>query len=202
MPRRLFAAVAAAALLLLSIPVPMAQAADEARLPREAASYTALTSLDFGGERVEMTTYHDRGRERHEIDFGDFEQIVILRPDRGRAYVLLPEGKTVHEVPFEEATPVPLLSRLVRHKVELDGTAKVSGEEARLYRLTTPEGVKEQLALSLWITDDGILVRLEGQIAVEGAMAPIAMIRSEIKRGAVDPARFELPAGWKRTVSQ
>ena len=46
-----------------------------------------------------------------------------------------------------------------------------------------------------WITDDGIMVKMESQVSADGQVEAIGFLLTNVQRGDQDPSLFELPVG-------
>jgi hypothetical protein len=177
--------VPAAAILVMATPV---LAGDS--LPEFRASFTADAVVEIGGERVVHKVYHAAGLERQEMLVDGLPQVTILRPDLDRAFVIQPGLEDYLELPLDEAALVPGLHDLQGYEVESLGAAREGGEPAGRYRLTR-RGDEQALDLEVWLTEDGIIMRIEGEMAFEGTPEHVLLIRRSVQRGEQDPALFE-----------
>ena len=177
--------IPAAVVLVLTSPI---QAAEGLPLPR--ASFTADAVVEVGGERIVHRVFHAAGLERQEMLVDGLPQVTILRPDLDRAFVIQPGLEDYLELPLDEATLVPGLQELNGYQVEPLGAAREGGEAVTHYRLSRQED-GHPLDLDVWVTEDGILMRLEGEMSFEGTPEHILLIRRSIRRGEQDPRLFE-----------
>lgn len=195
---------AAAGLLTLMALVLMAPAGAAAEdpnlLPAPTASYTADTVVIYGGDSLEMKTWHRGAWERQEFAVDDLTQITILRPDRNRAYVTLKENRQLFEMPLEEAALLPAIGALRTFETRRLGDSEVDGEPVGHFQVVQAEPGEGDaveaaggapLMLDLWITADGIVMRAEGEILVDGYREPLQLSRSNLRRQALDPDLFE-----------
>lgn len=195
---------AAAGLLTLMALVLMAPAGAAAEdpdlLPAPTASYTADTVVTYGGDSLEMKTWHRGAWERQEFAVDELTQITILRPDRNRAYVTLKESRQLFEMPYAEAALLPAIGTLRTFETRKLGDTEVDGESVGHFQVVQAEPGEGDAAeadggapvmLDLWITADGIVMRAEGEILVDGYREPLQLSRRNLRRQALDPDLFE-----------
>ena len=195
---------AAAGLLTLMALILMAPAGavaeDPNLLPAPTASYTADTVVTYGGDSLEMKTWHRGAWERQEFAVDDLTQITILRPDRNRAYVTLQQSRQLFEMPHAEAALLPTIGTLRTFETRRLGDTELDGEPVGHFQVVQAEPGEGDAAetqggapvmLDLWITSDGIVMRAEGEILVDGYREPLQLSRRNLRRQALDPGLFE-----------
>ena len=188
-------------LMALVLIAPAGDAADDPNLlPKPKAMYTADTQVTYGGDTLEMKTWHRGSWERQEFAVDDLTQITILRPDRNRAYVTLKESRQLFEMPFEEAALLPTIGTLRTFETRKLADTEVDGEPVGHFQVIQAEPGEadaaeadggEPVMLDLWITADGIVMRAEGEILVDGYREPLQLSRSNLRRQVLDPGLFE-----------
>ncbi|MCG8360053.1 MAG: hypothetical protein MI920_31190 [Kiloniellales bacterium] len=166
-------------------------AAMAAKMPKPSASFTAEGVVQINQDRVVFKVYHLAGKERQEISVDGLFQITILRPDLDKAFVLQPEADGKIELPLDEVSFLPAPETWGEHLIEAIGAAKEGGEATTRYRMTSDEASERELDLMLWVTDDGIVTRLEGEVEFEGEMESVLVLRRDIARTPLDPAIFD-----------
>ncbi|MGF1610921.1 MAG: hypothetical protein ACFCUQ_16075 [Kiloniellales bacterium] len=186
--------IPAAALLVVAAPVLAGEA-----LPAFRASFSADAVVEVGGERIVHRVYHAAGLERQEMLVDGLPQVTILRPDLDRAFVIQPGLDDYLELPLDEATLVPGLHDLENYEVEALGAAREGGEAVTRYRLSRQDE-EQSLELQAWLTEDGIIMRLEGEMTFEGTPEHILLIRRDVQRGEQDPVLFE-PEAARASIS-
>ncbi|WP_299615742.1 hypothetical protein [Pelagibius sp.] len=177
-----------------------AAAEDPDLLPAPTASYTADTVVTYGGDTLEMKTWHRGSWERQEFAVDDLTQITILRPDRNRAYVTLQQSRQLFEMPYAEAALLPTIGTLRTLETRKLADTEVDGEPVGHFQVVQAEpgeagGAEADggapVMLDLWITADGIVMRAEGEILVDGYREPLQLSRRNLRRQALDPDLFE-----------
>lgn len=177
--------IPAAALLVVAAPVLAGES-----LPEFRASFSADAVAEVGGGRIVHRVWHSAGLERQEMLVDGLPQVTILRPDLDRAFVIQPGLDEYLELPIDEATLVPGLPDLEGYDAEALGAAREGGEPVTRYRLSRHDE-RQSLDLEAWLTADGIIMRLEGEMAFEGTPEHVLLIRRDVDRGAQDPRLFD-----------
>ena len=144
--------------------------------PTPAAAYQATRVMDTGGMQMSGRLFHDRGKERWEVEMQGMTQVMILRPDLDKMFMLMPEMNMAMEMPFAFGANIPSPERHAGNEPEVVGQEVIAGEETTKYKF---EG------------DDGITLRTEGS----SAQGSFAMHLDGLDRGDQPADLFELPAG-------
>lgn len=165
-------------------------------LPAPRASYTAETLVTYSGDSLEMKTLHRGSWERQEFTVDEQLQVTILRPDRNRAYMMFLQGGQLFEMPYAEAALLPPIGDLRTFEVRKLSEGEIEGETVghfQAVRRPTGEGAEERepVVLDLWVTADGIVMKAEGEIVVDGFREPLQIERRNIRRQTLDPGLFE-----------
>ena len=154
--------VALAVLLLVT-----AGPAKSAELPPEAASFVADGLVQIGDDRLSFDIYHRAGKERQEMTIDGLFQITILRPDLGAAYLVQPDAEAFIPLSLDEIGLWPRYRGQQGYKVEHQGDEVFEGEKTQIFHITSEDEAPVEMDILVWITDDGIEVRLEGEVEVE-----------------------------------
>lgn len=165
--------------------------ATAAQLPVQEVAYSADRVVEFGEDRLTGKSYHDAGRERHELSIDGLDQITILRPDLDRAFVIQPTADSLIELSIEEVAILPPLMALYTYQATRVGSEVVHGEETTRYRLTNPKSLFGPPEVMVWITDDGVVIQMEGVIDVDGEPERVILVQRNVVRGEQDPVLFD-----------
>ncbi len=176
---------------MVSAMVVLAAHPTAAQLPDRQVAYSADSVVEFGDDRLVGKSFHDRGRERHELSIDGFDQITILRPDLGRAFVIQPAAGSLIELSIAEAVILPPISTLYRYEAKKVGRETIRGERTARFQLTNPQEMFGPTELTVWITDDAIVVRMESEIEVEGELRKVVLEHRNVVRGDLDPVLFD-----------
>jgi len=162
-----------------------------AQIPAQKVSFSAESALEVGDERVVGRSFLAKGRERHELSIDGLSQVTILRPDLDRAYVVQEGIEALIELPIEEVAILPPLISLHTYDATEEGRETVLGEETTRYHLSNPKGDLGPPELTVWITDDGVVVQMRSEVELEGERETVLQTYSNVVRGDQDPALFD-----------
>src|SRR4051812_12022043 len=168
--------------------------AGAATLPAPADSYEADVALDVGATHLAGTVRHDRGRELRTIDTNYGRQTFLVRPDRGRAWLLQAGFGIALEVELNAPELGVDLNRLYRIEATPRGRETVAGLPVTRYRLAGEVVKNSRFEGDVWATDSGILVKVDGTATDAGRVQPVRMLLANVRRGPQDPSLFEVPA--------
>ena len=153
-------------------------------------SYAADGFIQVNDTAIPFKTFHDQGKDRREQTIEGNQNIMILRPDLGIMYMVLPDANMAMQVPVGKEDMLRAGQLFLRDEgAEPAGRETVGGEVAIKY--TLPSGA-DGMQTSVWVTDDGIPVKMEG---FAGGQRVLYMELSEIRRGPQDAGLFEVPDG-------
>lgn len=158
--------------------------------PTPEAAYEATRVMDAGGMQMSGRLFHDRGKERWEVAMQGMTQVMILRPDLGKMFMLMPAMNMAMEMPFASGANIPSPERYAGNEPELVGQEVIAGEETTKYKFEGDDGTGPYRVF-YWLTDDGITLRTEGS----SAQGSFAMYLDGLDRGDQPADLFELPAG-------
>jgi hypothetical protein len=167
----------------------------------EAATLVGDTKLPFSADRVVVTngkTYQGRvfavpGKQRHEQEINGLRVVVILRADRQVAWLVMPDLHVYTEFAFPKAVGDYGSASTLGPPV---GNATLAGLKASEYRVEREGSDGSALDAWVWMTGDGIVVKLDGTFTSTNAMPVNATLElSNVKTGPQNAALFELPPG-------
>jgi len=137
--------------------------------------------------------------QRRDVHMAKGDQVYILRRDRDQALVIYPSRKWYIALGLRALGDLMggvehlQLERERGFADRVDGVAVtrsvVRGESAAQAGSGSFEG-------TAWLTQDGILMRLEGQLHADGKTTPVYMELRHLKIGPVSAKSFELPDGY------
>lgn len=174
--------------------IPVAAAAAE-RLPRPTDSYQADVAMAVGNTELTGTVRHDRGRELRTVNSKYGKQTILIRPDKGKAWLLQTALGVAVEVDLKSPEIGIDLDALYRLPATPVGRETVSGVPTTKYRVAGEVVKHSQFEGFVWSTDTGIMVRIEGTATDAGKVQPVHSLLSNLRRSPQDPSLFELPSG-------
>ncbi|GGF17849.1 hypothetical protein GCM10011611_24640 [Aliidongia dinghuensis] len=160
------------------------------------APYSADRTVVTGGKSYVGRVYAEPGRQRHEQDLNGLPLVAILRADRKVAWLELAPLHVFTDFPFPAAITDYADDRQLGPAL---GTETVGGEATKKYRIERQGTDGSQVYGYAWITDDGIVMKLDGAfVEPSGRETRASYELSHVKRGPQPPALFDLPAGMSR----
>jgi len=194
---QLFSPALFAAVLVVAVPA----AAEKLPLPK--ASYSADVIFESKGREYTGHINADGPKERREIKgLGGVSSVKIIRRDQGKVYDLRPQRHlavalrmAAAEAAGETGAPGTDVDSFYGADVQALGPETVGGLETTKYAVNIEAGPELTVKSTVWMTEDGIVVRVIGKTSVDSDSKPARMELKNIVRGPQDAALFELPQG-------
>ena len=189
--RSLLSSLLLVAALLGALPASAQQLLGDTQVP-----YSADRTVVTGGKTYVGRVYATPGRQRHEQNINGLPLVAILRADRKVAWLELADLHVYTDFPFPAAiTDYADQKQLGR---PLD-TEVVAGEATKKYRVERQGADGSQVYGYAWITDDGIVVKLEGSfVEPSGRETKANYELSHVRREPQPAALFDLPPSMNR----
>lgn len=134
--------------------------------------------------------WYDEGLERREISMQGVQMIMLTRPDQNAVFTVMPQQKMAMKTELQPDMQYYNTEWLDDTSVEEVGSESVNGEATTRY---TIDG--DDARGSLWMTTDGIMLQMHGEVQVEGVWHDFRMTVTDIERGPIEPSVFDVPAG-------
>ena len=168
-----------------------AGAADSWQRPQ--TDYAADTVMQSDAGEIRGRVWASGDKERRELAMQGRRHVLIVRRDRGVTWTLLPEQRMYVESALGEAgLPAAGVGGDVTR--EALGRETVNGTSTTKYRVHGTAADDTPFEGTMWMTEQEIPMRV---VAEQGG-ASVRMELSNLTTGAVDPARFKIPAGYRR----
>jgi hypothetical protein len=186
-----------AATLMVAVPA----AAEKLPLPK--ASFSADVTFEAKGRSYGGHINADGPKERREIKgSGGVASVKIIRRDQGKVYDLRPQrhlAVALHMAAAmaagETGAPGTDIDSFYGAEVEPSGKETISGLETTKYDVSIEPEPGLTVKSTVWMTEDGIVVRMIGKTSLDSDNFPAKMELKNIVRGPQDAALFELPQG-------
>ena len=160
------------------------------------ADYSAvLTFTDGRGEVLVHRIYYTEKRQRLDYKAGDRDEVAIVDQVAAAVYVLYPERNRFLKSALVEPEFDLGISRIGTKREKL-GEESVAGPAATKFRVEAKTAQGQEFKGFAWLTKERILVKLDGEVKQGRRTRRLAMAASEIKIGPIDPAVFQVPAGY------
>jgi hypothetical protein len=155
--------------------------------------YSADRTVVTGGKSYVGRVYAAPGKQRHEQNVNGLPMVAILRADKKVAWLELPDLHVFTDFAFPAAITDYANQKQLGAAL---GTETVAGLPAKKYRVEREGADGSQLNGYVWITDDGIVLKLDGSYVGSNGRETKALYElSNVKREAPSAALFELPPG-------
>lgn len=162
-----------------------------------AVEYTADAYLETAYGVQQGPIYVAPGLERREFNMDGAKMISINRRNDHVIWSLMPEEKMYMEMKPSAETSAGDLSA---YKFEMTrvGTETVNGVQTTKNKLimTGPNG--EKMGGFSWITDNGIVVKMDAIAADKNSKERLKIELKNLKVGHVDRAMFEIPSDYTK----
>jgi hypothetical protein len=181
-------------LLALTLVAGAAPAAQAALLGDAAVAYSAECTVTVDGKSYTGLVFHTPGHQRHEQAVQGIPEILLLDAAAKQGVLIVPGLKSYIAFAFPKVMAElddPSLRRAPM------GQETVGGVRTTKYRVdhTTADGARAQGFV--WVSEQGVLMRLDGTVTRPGGSRPTAVLvtLANLAVGPQDPRLFELPLG-------
>jgi hypothetical protein len=157
--------------------------------------FSAVRTLIIDGKSYVGRMIAMPGKERHEQQIQGFEPVFLLRTDRAFGEAVLAKLHTI--VQFGIPAELRMLAAKELKKAPA-GPETINGIATTKYLVdeTTAEG---HATGSLWLSADGIPMRLAGNFAAKnGKVSTVRWELSQVKIGPQPDSLFEAPSGYAK----
>lgn len=186
------ATVLGAAGIALAAGAPEVGHADTWQPPK--VQYSADSHMETSEAVMDGMVYYAPGKERREFVQDGDKTVMILRHDRKKMWMLMPEEKMYMETPMAKARMDDLSAyKITQTRV---GPETVNGVKTTKYKLIMVGSNGHKMGGFFWVTKDDIVVRMDAISVDKNGKERIKIDLKNLKVGAQDPALFEVPAGY------
>jgi hypothetical protein len=172
----------------------VAPAARAALLGDASVAYSAECTVTVDGKSYAGMVFHTPGHQRHEQAVQGIAEIVLLDAAAKQGVLIVPGLKSY--VPFAFPKVMAELDDPNLRRAPV-GQEVVGGVRTTKYRVdqTTADGARAQGFV--WVSGQGVLMRLEGTVTRPGGSRPTAILMTlaNLAVGPQDPRLFEVPPG-------
>lgn len=161
-------------------------------LPPPRASYSAELMITADGQSLRQVIYHDRGKERREMQFEGVSSALIVRPDQSCAYSI-GDGPNTVMIDIAETGTTPFLPTMAQFQASREGEETIDGELVTRYAVQGPGADGEPVQGTVWVTADGIMMKSQMMVASDQAPTAVTVELAKIERKALPGSLFEPP---------
>src|SRR5262245_28445274 len=187
------AAPAALALVATIVTAFGPKASFAATLPVPTVEYSADRTIETDKGNFTGKIYAARDKQRSEMNFGGMQSVTIIRQDKQVGYMLMPAQQMYREL--DVATAKQQAGGQPSDLVDITEVGKetIEGQATTKYKMIMKDGSAGGF---MWITKDGIPVKLDAISKENGKRTRFTMTLSNLRVGNLDPSVFEVPAGY------
>jgi hypothetical protein len=177
------------AALLAWVLAPSGASARNFTLPE--VDYSADREVQSGERWQTMVVHYSPGKERMELTGAAARgNVMIVRYDRGVTWVLMPRLGAYLELPNNVGDNISSVMQSL--DLQPAGRERIDGVEAAKYR------VDGKLQGFMWIGAQGIPLRIDGDLDVDGKTTPAHLEQHNVVVAPQAAELFELPGGLAR----
>ncbi|MGE0373407.1 MAG: DUF4412 domain-containing protein [Gammaproteobacteria bacterium] len=160
--------------------------------------YSADEIMETAEMSIEGRAYYSAGKSRREMLMQGMRQVMITRPDKKVMWTLMPEQRMYMEIKLGDAGAGQ--GDLSGYEVEQTtvGPEEVNGVMTTKSKVVVTGEKGDKMGGFWWMSDDGIVVKMDVIAMDKGSKARIKKELRNIKIGSQDPALFEIPAGYEK----
>lgn len=156
--------------------------------------YSADSNMETADSVTAGRVNYAPGKERREYIEGGEKMIMIIRQDKQRVWMLMPEEKMYIDTKITKDRKDDMSA----YKIEQSrvGEETVNGVRTTKHKviMTGPKG--DKLGGFFWLTKEDILMKMDAISVEKGSKERIKIELKNLKVGAQDPKLFEIPPGY------
>lgn len=154
--------------------------------------FSADRSLTVGDRSFTGKLYAVPGSQRHEQKIAGVDQVIILHGSDARGWLVLPTLNSYVEFWFGRAATELKADDVLSTKL---GDETIDGQRTTKYRIEHTARDGTEADGYIWLTREGIPMRLDGMYrpANGGAPTPVHMELSNVHKGPQDASLFAVP---------
>jgi hypothetical protein len=160
--------------------------------------YAAESTIGTGERARPGRLWRTPSALRHETVQANRVETVIVRLDRGLAWLLVPELSTAIEMEMSAFALAGALADRGAISQSVVGTETIGGSRATKYRVRGAGENAGSFDGFVWTRSDGVVLRIDGMGESLGQRGPVALSFQNVRVGKQDPALFEVPASFRR----
>lgn len=161
-------------------------------LPRPVEAYTGTATVR-ASEMEMVTTIWAEGRfKRVEGEVGGVSQLILVRPDHERIYVLDPASNSGIAMPYSAET-AGLEEAMCGWEAVREGSEVIDGQETVRYAVAGKDAMGQPLTGTLWFDANGILIRARTASELDGRPVEGTYDLTDVSVGNIDPKLFDIP---------
>lgn len=159
-------------------------------------TYTAKFQVSDGHGTYLGSVWHERGKERRDVDTKVGNGWVLLRRDRDVAYFVNVSGKWCVSFGFHAAAALAGGIDALMATRQRVGVEKVGRVQATKYRVEAKAPSGQAFLGDMWMAASGVPIKVAGvETDAKGRKTPVELIQTDIALGPIEPSLLEAPTG-------
>lgn len=163
-----------------------------ATLPVPTVEYSADRVMETDKGNFTGKVYAAGDKQRTEMNMGGMRSVMIIRKDKQLGYMLMPTQNMYRQLDIASAQKQAGQPQDLVDITEV-GSETIEGHATTKYKMIMKDGSAGGF---MWITKDGIPVKLDSIVKEGNKKTRFTMTLTNLQVGKVDPAVFEVPAGY------
>ena len=155
-------------------------------------AFDADMTIVSDGQTVSGHIWYDNGLERRDMQVNDRAMSVFVRPDQGLVFFLPDSVPVAMRMPLSPEFRYHNIGLLKATELEPIGRETIHGQASTKYLLTGTTLLDEPMEGNVWVTEDGIVMQLDGRAQIQGAWTNAAFFLENVTREKPSPDTFEL----------
>jgi hypothetical protein len=147
------------------------------------------------GQTVTGHIWFRDGLERRRMDIGDQGMTIIVRPDKNAVFMMPDDAQVAMEMPMSPEFRYVNGGLLKGIDLDPQGSEMIAGEDTTKYAFDGTTILDEPMSGVLWVTSDGIVMKLEGEAQIKGQKSDVLMFLENVSRETPAPDLFEIDPG-------
>ena len=160
--------------------------------------YSADEQMETEDFAMQAKVYHAPGKERREQDMSGMQQIMIMRRDKSVVWMLMPEQKMYMEMKMGQGKEDAADLKDYTIEYSVVGEEVVNGINTTKNKVIVTDKKGNKFAGFMWVSKEGIMVKMDTVSKVEGSKMRVKMERKNIKIENQNPKLFEIPSGYNK----
>lgn len=159
-------------------------------------SYTAKFQVSDNHGTFLGSVWHERGKERRDVDTKVGNGMVLLRRDRDTAYFVNRTGKWCVSFGFHAAAALAGgIDGLMATRKRI-GSEMVEGVQTTKYRVVAQAPSGQEFEGEMWVAQSGVPIKVAGvESDGKGRRTPVELIQTDVALGKIDPSMLDVPKG-------
>ena len=161
-------------------------------------AYSADMTFTYGPKLKVITSfYYSPSRQRMDYSFRGRRRVMIVYTDARLVFELLPDKKIFRKRRVDHLPAWSFGASRADSERERVGDEVISGVPTVKYKVRAKTPYGERFEGFVWLDRDRVVIKLDGKQIRGKVSRPVVVTISNLRKGALDEAVFQVPAGFK-----